>query len=385
MKKIPTYEECLKIVEINPSFYRKEIDTFHGYTAEVFNYRIASYTDFEDPLKDGSELNGSELRGLTFVGGATRYLSMHKFFRVNETASTLYDNIKDLGVVSVKTKEDGSLVRFMRLFASSFIAKTKQDFNNEQTQESALIAGQSSRLHNFINESIEHGLAALFELTSPNNRVVIRYKHPHLVLTQLRDEKTGEYLDIYSHPLIKKYNILAVAKKETNPLKYYMDLASDPATKDIEGWVIQLENGQFVKIKTRWYDDLHGLLTEHIDRDDFLVKCILRETIDDVLAKLDLDDPLRNRTESLQTKLSFYINRSESEITDLLKSYKGENRQERAGLVREVKGHSLFPVLMLAATAIERNTSFDYSAAMSSFIEKSCDGQRKTEAFLSSI
>lgn len=47
--KLPSYEDCVKIVEENENFY-ENVQEIDGVAVSVFNYRLASYTDFVDPL-----------------------------------------------------------------------------------------------------------------------------------------------------------------------------------------------------------------------------------------------------------------------------------------------------------------------------------------------
>jgi len=54
-----TRERCLEIVEQTDAFYRVQT-TVHNYKVEIYNYRLASFTDFKD-------YDAWELRGICFV------------------------------------------------------------------------------------------------------------------------------------------------------------------------------------------------------------------------------------------------------------------------------------------------------------------------------
>jgi hypothetical protein len=53
---------------------------------------------------------------------------------------------------------------------------------------------------------------------------------------------------------------------------------------DIEGWIFQFEDGQMVKVKTKWYMERHRAMTNLRERD--IVKLVLLEEIDDLKAML---------------------------------------------------------------------------------------------------
>ena len=54
-----------------------------------------------------------------------------------------------------------------------------------------------------------------------------------------------------------------------------------------EGWVIKFTDDQLIKLKNAWYFKLHGLRTQDINREDYVIKNYLTETLDDVMTQLD--------------------------------------------------------------------------------------------------
>ena len=131
----------------------------------------------------------------------------------NKENSWMYDDVKDLEIVRVADKEDGSAIRFL-LLNDTLVAKTKFSLEADQTKLAMSIVDSDQNLKNFIIKSLELGLVALFEIVSPFNKVVLSYKETSLRLLQLRVESTGEYLDIYNNDLVKEFNI-STAKQES--------------------------------------------------------------------------------------------------------------------------------------------------------------------------
>lgn len=56
-----------------------------------------------------------------------------------------------------------------------------------------------------------------------------------------------------------------------------------------EGWVVTFENGKMAKVKTKWYMELHGLLTDGL-KEHKLVKKILEEEVDDLLSFIPVEN-----------------------------------------------------------------------------------------------
>jgi hypothetical protein len=68
MKKIyniPSYSDALELSSRTDVFYESKT-VVDGYSVSTFNYRLAQFSDFENPI-EGSELNGYEMRGITYV------------------------------------------------------------------------------------------------------------------------------------------------------------------------------------------------------------------------------------------------------------------------------------------------------------------------------
>jgi T4 RnlA family RNA ligase len=318
---LPTYEECVAITKANECFYEKQVEV-NGQKVSVFNYRLAQYKDFFQPI-EGSNVTAFELRGLTFVfnedGTTKRFLGLHKFFNLNQVPTYQYDEVKGFSIKRVQDKLDGSMIRFLNI-GGQLVAKTKMDFTNAQC-EMAMACAKNQKLEQFIQQTLDQGLLACFEIVSRLNQIVLVYEKTEIKLLQLRDEKTGEYLDIYSHPLVKEYNVPCAEQEESKTLDYYIEQAK--TLEGIEGWVLTLENSQMLKIKTDWYFRLHGLLSENLVRENKILEMVLNETIDDALAQIDNKDPRYKYSEDIQKAVGHYLELKLQEVLALKNLYSG--------------------------------------------------------------
>jgi len=107
-----------------------------------------------------------------------------------------------------------------------------------------------------------------------------------LILLRLRDNKTGVHIDIKEH--LDKIGSIRIAPFEDD--KTLDDLIELSKTEiDKEGWIVQSDEGDF-KIKTQWYTERHGLLTDDIYREHIIIGFILDDKIDDVLGQIPEDE-----------------------------------------------------------------------------------------------
>lgn len=136
--------------------------------------------------------------------------------------SWMYEDVKDLKIVRIADKDDGSAIRFMRI-NGKLVAKTKFSFEAEQTEMAMTVVNSNDKLKAFINKTLDLGLVALFEIVSPFNKVVLSYNETSLRLLQIREEDTGNYLDIYNHDLVKEFDIVCA---DQEPLGLVEEVAS---------------------------------------------------------------------------------------------------------------------------------------------------------------
>ena len=292
MYKIPTYEEAVAmtvgkryVAEINQyldaAFYEAKL-VVDGYNVSIFNYRLASYKDFSDNL-------AWEMRGLVYVfdndGTYKTYRLLHKFFNLNQVEETQYSTVKDRKVKSVYSKEDGSVGSFIRLPNGNVFAKSKMSFESDQALGMLSIYNNNDEIKRFVDWSLDNNLVAVFEYVAPHNRIVLRYTKEELILLRLRDNRTGEYLDLEDYK--EKIGSIRTAMKYNYTLDELVEMCK--SVEDIEGWVVDLD-GLFVKMKTAWYFSLHGLLTDDLYRENRLIAYILDEQIDDVMAQIPEED-----------------------------------------------------------------------------------------------
>lgn len=376
---LPTLNQCLEICEKNKSFkYKKE--TIEGYEVYIFNYFLASYNDFVMPF-EGCEIDARELRGLTFVIDWDREICfpfIHKFFNINENPSTLESKIADIGIRSVLTKYDGSAISFVKFPNGVVRARTKYSFVSEQAKTAQALYESDKYIKKYVNKCFDINRVALFELVSPFTKIVCDYNKTELRPLHERCMTSGEYVFTYSSSsMLNIYNLLNLQK----------------TVEDEEGWVVILNNGEFVKIKTLWYFAMHKLLTNDLNNESNICSLILDEKIDDVLSQIPQDSEKALFIIDVQSKLSNYIN---EKISTVKKEYEAimnilsveadlyliTEKELRSLYVAEAKKTQNFYFLIQYFNC--QSTEFLESIVIS-YIRKNTDRLEKAKAFLNQI
>jgi len=310
-------------------------------------------------LKVGMEVGVFD-RNTETVGELFKIVSLEK--EVLSTArpenSWMYHDVKDLEIDRVANKDDGSAIRFL-LLNGELVAKTKFSLEAEQCSMAMEVVNKDDNLKAFILKTLELGYAALFEIVSPFNKIVLSYSDTTLKLLQLRDENdNGKYLNVYTNNIVKEFNIL-VANAE--PL-YTLDelLALKETVEDKEGWVITFKNGKMAKVKTNWYMNLHGILTDGL-KEHKIIEKILDETIDDTIAMIPEENvEERDFIDGITEVIINHVNHIVSDAeTKFKKSWNG-NKKDLALEYKDDKG--AFPYIMNFAKGntieeVEKNVS----------------------------
>jgi len=341
---LPTREECQEIVKNTEAFYVTEREV-NGYKVEMYDYRLASISDFRDN-------NAFELRGLTFVYNPDtkeweRNILLNKFFNINQTEGWMYEDVKEKKIVRVQDKLDGSVISFIRFPNGEIMAKSKMSFDSDQAKMAQEYLDSHSILFEELHKMFNRGWTPIFELIGYENSIVIQYKEKYtLRLLQIRREDgtylTKEEMVGYAIPMS-----IESTKEYTNKEHFDLDklLNLKETEEGYEGFVVTFEDGQMAKIKLDWYLHLHGLIGPDAFRENLLIESILEETIDDVLSELPEGNKKDNINEIIEK-----VNRKFNHLVVQFKKLRGEffnkyneNRKEFALANRK---HPLFGAVM---------------------------------------
>jgi RNA ligase len=287
-----------------------------GYT--VINYNVMMADTFPDVLAsndlranhDHYEVENlyarlrRDCRGIIFdtATGDILRRPFHKFFNVNEREET-QDHVVDLSRPhAILEKLDGSMIApfivngemvWGTKMGATDVAKPVEEFvkNNPNYRQ-------------FAEYVIERGYTPIFEWCSRKQRIVLDYKEDQLILTAIRHNNRGEYLDragmintadLFFIPFVRSF---APRSNMKAFLEYVRDL------EDLEGFVVRFADGHMLKLKCHWYLQIHKA-KEAILQDRNIVELILDEKLDDIKAHLPVED--RDRLSQFENQFNIAV------------------------------------------------------------------------------
>lgn len=380
MKYLITYEDGLKLIEAYDDFnFSKSEYMIDGYKLVTFTYFLCEFKHFESPLKEAPHIKGYDMRGAAFVFNKDgslykKFLMLPKFFNLNQVENTQYDVVKDKKVLGVTEKADGSLIGFIELPNKRIIAKTIGSFDNEQTTAANKLLADDHDLRLFCRVQLDAGCTPLFEYVSWDNRIVLKYSKPELRLIGVRHNKTGAFWSA------RDFN-LAIGVKKVESFKYTLDelIEKSKVEENKEGWVVEFDDGQLIKIKTEWYFNLHGIRTMNIFREDWVIKNYLEEKLDDITAQLDKDVDLDafKFVDKVKDAVDVYLKNINVQVNRLKKIYEEEYKSKWHYFA---KFNNKEPFFGLSVVAIQKPD--DYERRKIEFIINKTKHLKKAQSFV---
>jgi T4 RnlA family RNA ligase len=234
----------------------------------------------------------------------------------------MYSVVKDYKIKNIFNKEDGSVASFIMLPDGSVKGRSKASFESDQAIEIQKIYDEDTNIQRFVKWSLSNDIVPIFEFVSPRNRIVLPYTNTKLILLRLRDNNTGEYLDLNDYT--DQYDGISVVESENG---HTLDSIREVILKSVdkEGVVVQFENGKMVKIKSPWYMSLHGLYTNDLQRENTLISLIVKEQIDDIMSQLN--DPLKKEeVDKINNVVNNYIKNISHMVDELVSDYNGSKK-----------------------------------------------------------
>lgn len=313
----------------------------------IFSYYIASYSEWLKP-------DALECRGIMFElddnNNPIRIAARppKKFFNLFENPFT--ENIKDDQVGLAFKKEDGSLI-------SSFIdkggvfLKSKGSLFSQQVLDAQkwLYDERRKPLLECLKWYAENGITINMEWVSPDNRVVLTYEEPRLIILNARNNITGEYIDL--EDLVKDQTVNQYMV-DNHPFETINELIKEvQELKDQEGYVVYDSKGSepVFKIKCPWYVHLHSVKSS-VSSDKNLWEAVTEGVSDDIKALFETDKASLDRIakfESIYKKQFSFVYKT---AIDIYNKLRGNSRKDYAiesqSILNEIGYPQLFNIVM---------------------------------------
>lgn len=313
----------------------------------IFSYYIASYSEWLKP-------DALECRGIMFElddnNNPIRIAARppKKFFNLFENPFT--EDVKDDQVGLAFKKEDGSLI-------SSFIDKGEVFLKSKGSLFSQQVLDAQKWLYDERRKPLleclkwyaENGITINMEWVSPDNRVVLTYEEPRLIILNARNNITGEYIDL--EDLVKDQTINQYMV-DNHPFETINELIEEvQELKDQEGYVVYDSKGAepVFKIKCPWYVHLHSVKSS-VSSDKNLWEAVAEGVSDDIKALFETDKASLDRIakfESIYKKQFSFVYKT---AIDIYNKLRGNSRKDYAiesqSILNEIGYPQLFNIVM---------------------------------------
>jgi RNA ligase len=303
-----TLSDARWAVQNKPEFgvYEREFGTVIDYNISLEGTFVGQ-SDFDTMIL-------KNLRGTCFdQSGRIISLSFDKFHNLNE-CDGWYDHQIDFSQShTVLEKLDGSMVRAIPMPDGSYRLGTRAGVTEVAVKAENFLKTLSPAMQqnydDFIKFCLEdqHGAICtpIFEYCSRDQRIVLDYAEPQLVLTAVRNTVTGKYFPYSELVAFAKAYELPVVQPMFNDQSSFADLSG--AIRGLigkEGVVVVFENGFRVKIKAEDYCLKHRAL-DGLRFEKDVLQLVLKGELDDVLPLVtdDVHDRLIRYRESVFHRL----------------------------------------------------------------------------------
>ena len=262
----------------------------------VINYMVASEDTFS-LIRHRTHYNmwmRRECRGLIFDTETGNLISRpyHKFFNVGEREETAINKVNLYEPHVVLEKLDGSMIRPIPT-KEGFRLATKAGITDVAMNAEVFIADKTN-YGTFINKCIQKGTTPIFEWCSRKNRIVVDYPEDQLILTAIRYNDSGSYIEYkvmldyataWNIPVVKAVDGLAI-----QDINLFVKQVRE--WDDGEGIVLRFDTGHMLKVKADEYVLRHKS-KEQINQEKNVIQTILSDSVDDLVPLLTPDDAIR--------------------------------------------------------------------------------------------
>lgn len=281
-----------------------------------------------------------ECRGLKFdKSGRLMARPFHKFFNLGERERV--EEIDWSRPHRVLEKLDGSMIH-PALVDGGMVFMTRKGIT-AQALEAGSHATEGVRA--LARDRLAAGKTAIFEFTSPDNRIVIGYDRPALTLLAIRDNLTGTYTDFEQmHEMADHFGVAVVGSHPVDgPTEAFLNGVR--GLIDIEGYVVAFDDGHRLKLKTQHYALRHKTLAG-LALEKNALECVVNDAVDDVVPLLP---PMAaERLLLYQARIQAGISRLEAQVAERLEPLRGADRGIQARIINETLDKRLRPVAFKA-------------------------------------
>lgn len=309
------YKQLMELTDTNPAFYFKDFELTPDRFYRIFNYRLASYSDFCLP-------GALECRGSMFlVDSEGDYVDLvcrppKKFFNLNENPFTMNLDLSD--PILVMKKDDGSLMSSY-IHCGEIRLKSKGSINSQQAIDAMAFLKTQPALLADLKYLAARDFTVNMEWTAPWNRIVVGYQKPALVVLSVICNLTGR---AFYRSCLEDEGLAGLMDAWVEDFEYEGDLQH--CIKHLvgeEGVVGIASNGVVFKLKSDWYLALHRN-KDSVSNSKSLIELVLMEQTDDLKTMFVGDELVLTKIAAYEERIGTVYN----SVLGMVQSFHEQNK-----------------------------------------------------------
>lgn len=372
-----------KLCSETEAFYFSEQEYGENRIVRSFSYRLASWTDFQKPY-------ARDCRGTAFVfdkrtGEWDLFCRAYrKFWNLGETVPKEV-TLRERTAEKSFEKLDGSLI-LTSILDGKIVAKSKTSINSDHAKKAQELIDSNEKLQKFIYASIDDGFTPVFELCGPGEfKIVLNYSENELVFLGYVNQLTAEVLNSSENTDENFKDITGVRRAKIYDFSWE-ELERIQAESDakIEGFVVRMDNGEFVKCKVKAYVNLHHL-KDNINNNSNLIPLIVNDNLDDLIGAFQDDKETLEYISKIQEKVAGLFNHYVVEYKKLRGSFFNKYNENRKEFAMKYKDEPMFSFVMKTTDESFRDVEEVAERCAKQYILNKCKTKTLADTFVDSL
>ena len=372
-----------KLCAETEAFYFSEQEYGENHIVRSFTYRLASHTDFLKPY-------ARDCRGTAFVldkriGEWNLFCRAYcKFFNLGESTPKEV-TLKERKAEKSFEKLDGSLILF-GIVEGKIVAKSKTSINSDHAKKAQELIDSNKKLQTFVLNSLYQNKTPVFELCGPGEfKIVLNYSDTELVFLGEVEVITAQ-VDNSDKSTDENFKDIAGVRRAKIYDFSWEELQRIQAESDakIEGFVVRMDNGEFVKCKVNAYKNLH-FLKDNINNNSNLIPLIVNDNLDDLIGAFQDDAETLEYISQVQEKVSGLFNHYVVEYKNLRGSFFNKYNENRKEFALKYKDEPMFSFVMKTTEESFRDIEEVAERCAKQYILNRCKTKTLADTFVDSL
>lgn len=282
-------------------------------------------------------------------------------------------------------KLDGSLI-LCGIIEGKIVAKSKTSINSDHAKKAQELINKSQKIQNFIYTSINEGYTPVFELCGPGEfKIVLNYTDTELVFLGYVDKLNAFVLNSDENTDENFKEITGVRRAKIYDFSWEeLQRIQEESDAKIEGFVVRMDNGEFVKCKVNAYKNLH-FLKDNINNNSNLIPLIVNDNLDDIIGAFQDDKETLEYISRVQEKVAGLFNHYVVEYKNLRGSFFNKYRENRKDFAMKHKDEPMFSFVMKTTDESFRDVEEVAERCAKQYILNKCKTKSLADAFVDSL